>query len=58
MIQLFIPLTCLVSLLAYYFISYDLKFRKRVKGLEKLRKDNETDGANTQYYGWELNDLI
>jgi len=58
MIQLFIPLTCLVSLLVYYFISYDIKFNNRLRKLEKLRKENELKVVSPQYYGWDLHDLI
>jgi len=58
MIQLFIPLTCLVSLLVYYFISYDIKFKNRLRKLEKLRKENEPKVVSPQYYGWELHELI
>ena len=58
MIQLMIPLVSLVSLLVYYFVSYDIRFRKRVKELEKMRQENEEKGAVTYYNNWGLHELI
>ncbi len=58
MIQLFIPLTGLVSVLAYYFLSRDMKLTKRLNELEKRRKNNAVINETQKYYGWELHDLI
>jgi hypothetical protein len=57
MLELFIPLTGLVSLLAYYFLSSDMKLSKRLAELEKM-KNSKTPKSGQQYYGWELHDLI
>jgi hypothetical protein len=58
MIQLFIPLTGLISVLAYYFLSNDMKTTKRANELEKMRTETNTEGPSEKYYGWELHDLI
>jgi hypothetical protein len=58
MIQLFIPLTGLISAIAYYFLSQDMKISKRASELEKKRSENSTPGSSEKYYGWELHDLI
>lgn len=58
MIQLFIPLTGLVSVLAYYFFSRDMKMSRRLNELEKMRKDSAVEDRTEKFYGWELHDLI
>lgn len=57
MIQLFIPLIGLSSLLAYYFLSNDMKASKRIHDLEKMKNLDSAD-TKTGYYGWELHELI
>jgi hypothetical protein len=58
MIQLFIPLIGLISVLAYYFFSVDMKISKRMKELERMRSENNTKNSSEKYYGWALHDLI
>jgi len=58
MIQLFIPLTGLVCLLAYYFLSSDMRLSKRLQELEKMRNNKSEETQTQKYYGWELHDLV
>ncbi|MGP8214108.1 MAG: hypothetical protein ACLQQ4_00955 [Bacteroidia bacterium] len=52
-IQLFIPLTGLVCLLAYFFLSSDMRMAKRLCELDKMK-----EGEMQNRGGWEFNDLI
>ena len=57
MLELFIPLIGLAGLLAYYFLSSDMKASRRLTELEKMR-NSKTPNSGQEYYGWELHDLI
>lgn len=58
MIQLFIPFIGLISSLAYYFLSQDMRISKRARELEKMRNENSPQNNSEKYYGWELHELI
>jgi len=58
MIQLYIPLAGLITVVAYYLLSFVLRPLRRLKRLKKLRRENIAGSSNTLYYKWELHELI